>query len=143
MNQVFDQLFNEVYGSSRPSANVLPVDVLEHEDKMIVRASVPGMHPENIDVSIEDNVLTLKGETHSESEHKEAKVYRREISTGSFTRSIRLPEDLDLDNANAEFSHGLMTITIPRQEKPRRTIKVQVNNPSIEAEARDESEENA
>lgn len=134
MNQMIDQLFGDRY-ENQPGVenNILPVDVLEHDDRMVIRASVPGMNPENIDISIEDDVLTLKGETHAETEHRDAKVYRREIASGTFTRSIRLPNELDLDSAEAQFDHGLMTITIPRQEKPRRTIKVQVNNQAVGA----------
>ena len=139
MNDMLEQMFSEFWGQNRGDGHMMPLDVLENDDTMIFRASVPGIDPANIDISIEDNVLTLKGETSNVEESKDVKVYRREITRGTFTRSIRLPENLNLDEANAEFQNGLMTITIPRLEKPKKTIQVQVRQPAIEA--KDQSSE--
>lgn len=99
----------------------LPVDIFEKDNNLVVRAAVPGVKPEDLDIAIENNILTIRGETKSnfENESSETKVYRREVSFGQFSRSIRLPEALKFDQADAEFKHGFVTITIPKVEQPK------------------------
>jgi HSP20 family protein len=97
----------------------LPVDIFEKDNNLVVRAAVPGIEPKDLDVSIEQNILTIRGETrsHFETDEKDTKVYRREVSYGAFSRSIRLPETLSFDKADAEFKNGFVTITIPKPEQ--------------------------
>ncbi len=80
---------------------------------------MPGVDPEQIDIQIENNVLTIRGELKSDYEETQAKVYRREYSYGKFSRSIRLPEDLNHEEVSAEFKHGFVTITLPRTPTPQ------------------------
>ncbi len=115
MNRVFDRLFNAPTGSA--TSQILPIDLVETDSALMVRASVPGLGPDEIDVTVEDNVLTLRGE-HGESQiFENAKVYRREISTGRVMRSIRLPEGYDLDRVEASFDKGIVTVTLPKLEE--------------------------
>lgn len=146
MSQVFDHLMNQPW-ATQAQGSLIPMDVFEKDNVLKVRAALPGISPEDIDVSIEGNVLTIKGETKASSEFEEAKVYRREISVGSFTRSLRLPQNLKLDEVAAEFEHGFVVISIPRiePEKPK-AIRVPVRpmlesrTEAIEATTTDENQ---
>ncbi len=119
-----EETFNRLFGY--PAATIdrstqvstLPVDIFEKDNQLVVRAAVPGIAPEDLDVSIENNILTIRGETRSnmETSDTDAKVYRREVSYGAFSRSIRLPDKLEIDKADAEFKHGFVTISIPKIE---------------------------
>lgn len=123
--EMFDRMFGTTLRPSTPVANALPLDVIERDNKLVVRAALPGIDPKDIDIQIEENVLTIRGETRNESESKDEKVYRREITAGRFARSVRLPEDLNLDAVDAEFQNGLVIVTLPRQEAPKpKTFKV-------------------
>jgi len=128
MDEVIERLFGRAPALS-PNATALPIDIFEKEGKFTVKASVAGVDPANLDVQIENNVLTIRGETKSEYEDGNVKVYRREVSYGSFARSIRLPENLNVAEADAQFAHGFVTISIPKveEEKPK-AFKVQVKN---------------
>lgn len=113
LGRVFDSFFAATPAGSFPA---MPVDIYETDSALIIRAAVPGLAPEQIDVSIEESVLTISGEHRHESELAEAKVYRREITTGKASRSVRLPEGLDLDNVSAEFDNGFVTVRLPKME---------------------------
>ena len=93
-----------------------PLDVVADGDDFVVRASLPGVAPENIQVSIEDNVLTIRGETASHFENTEGNYLMRERRSGSFHRSLRLPDTVDQDNAEPRYEHGVLTITLPKAE---------------------------
>ena len=103
------------------------VDMYEDKDNIIVEAQLGGIDPDKVDISIENNVLTLKGESEKKSEVEEKDYYRKEIRRGSFYRSIALPSKVDGDQAAAVSEGGLLKITIPKsvEVKPK-TIKVQV-----------------
>lgn len=116
MEEVFERLFP---AQRVPSEAALPVDVYEQDGRLFVRAAVPGVAPDQLDVQVENNVLTIKGEHKQESTSEDAKVYRREVAYGSFSRAIRLPENLDLDKVDAEFKNGIVTISIPKIEEPK------------------------
>jgi HSP20 family protein len=120
LNSVFDSFFATRPQMSMPEGATLPLDIIEKDGKIIVRASLPGVKPEDVDVSIDNGVLTIRGELRFDEEHKDAKVYRREISTGTFARSIRLPDETDLSQVEATFDNGFVTVTVPRvvAEKP-------------------------
>lgn len=127
--EMFDRMFNGVARPTAPAANVLPLDVIERENKLIVRAAIPGIDPKDLDIQVEENVLTIRGEVRSEFEQKEDKVYRKEITTGRFSRSVRLPEDINLEAVDAEFQHGMVTVTLPRREAPKpKSVKVNVRS---------------
>jgi HSP20 family protein len=97
----------------------IPLDVVQEGDNIVVKASVPGVNPEDIDVSIENDVLTIKGQTKEEREHQEGNYLMRERRSGSFYRALRLPDTVDSDNAQPHYEHGVLSITFPKMESKR------------------------
>ncbi|MBS1706143.1 MAG: Hsp20/alpha crystallin family protein [Armatimonadetes bacterium] len=128
MNALFEKLFNESptpgFIGGRSAASAAAMDVFERDNSLVVRVAVPGIHPDNLDISLEENVLTLRGTTQHEEDLSSAKIYRRELSVGTITRSVRLPEGLDLDKIEASTEHGIVTISIPKlievKQEPRK-----------------------
>lgn len=120
----FDDLFAHLMGGTprtNPNLMSIPLDVIEDEGKITIKAAVPGINPEELDITIENNVLTIKGEHKTDEVSETAKVFRRENTYGSFSRSIRLSPQLNQDAVSASFKNGLVTITIPKveEEKPK------------------------
>lgn len=112
---------------------LLPVDVVEEGDRILVNASLPGIDPAHIDVSVEDRVLTIRGQTKTEEERKGANYLMRERREGTFYRAIRLPDAADADKAESHYEHGVLTVTLPKVEAKRpKQLKVQVGAPAIE-----------
>jgi HSP20 family protein len=102
-----------------------PVDVSESEDRIVVKAVLPGVESEDVDVSVDDGVLTIKGEKKHEETAENENFYRKEIRYGAFSRSIALPAVVKSDEANAEFGNGVLTITLPKAEEAKaKTIKI-------------------
>lgn len=133
IERAFDVLWNR--GGGQPGST-LPIDLVEQDDALIVRAGLPGLRPEDVEINLEGNVLTLKGETKAEWQKEDAKVYHREHRYGAFTRSIRLPKNLNLDEVEANVEHGTVTVRIPKLEetKPQsRKIEVKGLEPKNEA----------
>lgn len=102
------------------------VDVIDHDNNVVVKAELPGMEKENIDISMTANTVTIKTvETHQKEESK-GEYYRCEISRGAFTRTVLLPCDVDGSKAAANFKNGILELTIPKVEKEkRRRITIQ------------------
>jgi HSP20 family protein len=98
------------------------VDVFEKDDKFVVKAELPGMKEEDIDVSVVGDTLTVKGEKKTESEVKEENYYRCERSYGSFYRSIPLPSTVDASKIKADFEDGVLEVTLPKtaEVKPKK-----------------------
>lgn len=99
----------ELVGNWQPS-----VDISETDDAIEVKADLPGVKPEDIDISVRDNRLTIKGERHEESESDDKEVHRVERRYGSFHRSIVLPAGCDPDQVSAESDNGVITIRLPK-----------------------------
>lgn len=115
----------------RESSQFLPLDVLEKDGSLILRAPLPGLTPEQVDIALENRILTIKSQAVNEEEFSQAKVYRKEFSALAQTRSLRLPEGLDLEKVSADLTNGLLTIRIPRipAEQPR-SIQIGVGSQS-------------
>jgi len=98
------------------------VDVFEKEDKFVVKAELPGMKEENIDVSVVGDTLAIRGEKKTEAEIKEEDYYRCERSYGSFYRSIPLPSTVDADKIEASFEDGVLEVVLPKSAnvKPKK-----------------------
>ena len=97
----------------------IPVDVTTKGDEFTISAALPGVSPDDLEVSLDERLLTIKGKTQSEDE--EVNYFKRERRIGSFERTLRLPESLDLDKATTTYTHGVLSISIPRMEakKPK------------------------
>ena len=94
----------------------IPLDVVEKDGDLVVRASVPGVEPADIKVNIEDGVLTIRAETKEGTAHAESEYLRRERRTGSFFRAVQLPDTVDQAKVESEYANGVLTITLPKSE---------------------------
>jgi len=110
---------------SRDTTLTFPVDLSETDERVVVKAALPGIDPEQVEVSVNDNVLTVKGETKSDETTDGESYHRREIRYGAFYRAIPLPAEVSGDAAEAEFKDGVLTVTIPKAEQARpKQIKI-------------------
>jgi HSP20 family protein len=96
------------------------VDVVERDSEIVVRAEVPGVDKKDLDVSVSDNAVTIKGSTRHEEKEEEGDYYRHEISTGAFSRMVALPANVDGSKAKADFKDGVLELTLPKVEKAKR-----------------------
>lgn len=116
--------WSELMGS--PETRMPSVDVLDHDDHVLVRAEVPGVNKDDINVSISDNVLTIKGDTKREDKKESGDYFRHEISRTSFARSVTLPVAVDAAKVSAALTDGMLEVTIGKAEaSKRRSVKVQ------------------
>lgn len=108
------------------AAQAMPVDVIENEDGFVFKASVPGVQAEELDINVENNVLTLRAERKAEESKDEDNVRWQERYYGKLERCFTLPTDVDASKAKAELEHGVLTLSLPKAEaaKPK-TVKVQ------------------
>jgi len=129
MDRLFDDAFTRPFSLARnggPTWTSLPVDMYQTKDDIVVKAILPGVRPNDVEISVTGDVLTIKGEMNQESEQKERAWHIREHRQGSFERSLTLPLSTVPDKAKAEFENGILTITLPKAEavKPKAiTIK--------------------
>lgn len=117
------RLLQELEASER----LLPrIEIHEKEDKFVVKAELPGMKEEDVDVSISDDTLTIRGEKKAESEVKEEDYYCSECSYGSFSRSIGLPSNIDTQKIEASYEDGVLEVTLPKaaEVKPKKVTVV-------------------
>ena len=119
---VLDQFFGQ--GGTRQGGNLMrapETDVVETEREIRVMVEMPGLKRENIEVDVENNVLTIRGEKREErTEGQEGRYHLAERRWGTFARSFVLPRDVDADNIQASFEDGVLTVRIPKSEKARR-----------------------
>ena len=104
-----------------------PVDIFEEPNEIRILAEVPGVKPEDVKISVENNVLTVHGTKHQLAEEKSDRVHRYERSYGAFDRSFTLPATVDAEKIKARYEHGVLTLTLPKVEKAKpRQIEVAV-----------------
>ena len=115
MDRLFDRLF-EVRGDELPALGewAPDMDVSETKDAIVVKAEIPGLEPADIQVSLQENTLIIKGEKKREKEEKDERYHRIERSYGAFTRTVRLPVTVDGSKVDAKFKNGLLTVTLPK-----------------------------
>ena len=117
----------------------ISLDVVQKQDEIVVKASVPGVKPEAVDLSIEDNVLTIRAERKPDFTDEKSVYLVQERPTGSFYRALHLPETVDSNKIQSSYENGVLTIVLPRaEEKKKRQIKIQVNSGSKVIEAKKE-----
>jgi HSP20 family protein len=102
------------------------VDMFEKDDKVVIKAELPGLEKKDLNLEIKDGVLTLKGERKYDHEVKEENFYRREMCYGKFMRSFTLPAEVEADKITAEFQNGLLTVEVPKSEA-RKPKQIKVN----------------
>src|SRR5262245_25439050 len=125
MNQLLAESF--VRPSSRAGAFQPPVDLYETENEYVVKLAAPGLKPDNFEITMQQNMLTIQGRTQQEEEKQEdARYHVREQRFGEFLRTVQFPSQVDADKIQASLSNGILTIQVPKTEaaKPRRiTVK--------------------
>ena len=114
----FDRMFSRIRREPAvrdgTACSASPLDVVQEDDSIVVRASLPGIYPKDIDVTIEDGVLAIKGETNSETEESTELYLLRERRAGRFDRQLKLPDYVDAESAEPTYENGVVTITFPR-----------------------------
>ncbi|MBC7262983.1 MAG: Hsp20/alpha crystallin family protein [Chloroflexi bacterium] len=132
LREAMDRLFEESF--VRPRADwlqplwggTLAVDMYETKDEVVVSTAVPGVKPEDIDITITGDTLTIRGETKMEEKVEKENYIRQERRYGAFSRSLTLPAGVVADKAQAHFENGVLTLRIPKAEEAKpKTIKVQ------------------
>ena len=105
-----------------------PVDIYENGDNLVLKAELPGVNPDEVEIRVEDNTLYLKGERKFEKDVKEQNYHRVERSYGTFTRTFSLPNSIDADKVAANYKDGVLTLTMPKKEEAKpKTIKINVS----------------
>ena len=117
----------------------LPLDVVEQEDQYIVKASIPGVKPEDLDITYNKGLLTIKGELKDESESEQGQYQMRERRYGTFTRTITLPSTVKAEDIQADYKDGILVLKMPKAEevKPKR-IPIKSSEKTIEAKTTDQ-----
>jgi HSP20 family protein len=134
MERWFEDVFKRPFSLMRPSwfprlrfpeiEEITPtVDVFEEGDDVVVKAELPGMGKENIDVKVTDDTITISGEKKKEEKVEKKNYYRMERSYGSFTRSLRLPAEVQSEKSTAKFKEGVLEVRIPKTEEAKKKEK--------------------
>ena len=132
MDRMFDQYFRR--GVMRPwrfewpsfpelalPEKKLPkVDVVDREAEVVIKAEIPGVEKKDLDISVGEDSVTIKGSTRHEEKEEKGDYYRREISSGAFLRTVALPAIVDGSKAKASFKDGMLELTLPKTEKAKR-----------------------
>ena len=131
-DKMFDQIVQTQFPDITKSVGVKPyqgsaypkVNVYEYDDKVGIVAEIPGLDKKQLNVEVEEGILTISGDKHNTFEDDGAKVLRRELKQSSFKRSFELGEQLDGDNIDASFKDGVLSVSIPKiePEKPKKTF---------------------
>jgi HSP20 family protein len=143
MNRLFGTFFDSPAGGGNGGGLrrwIPAMDLVEEGDHYVLRADLPGVSEDDVNVELEDNVLTISGERRSEHEDKKEGYYRIERASGAFSRSLTLPEGIDPESVQASFEKGVLEVRIPKpeQRKPRRVaIGVSGKSPVIEGSSQE------
>ncbi|HOJ00547.1 MAG TPA: Hsp20/alpha crystallin family protein [Anaerolineaceae bacterium] len=128
VRDTMDRMLDSYFGRSIAGFEgygVVDLDLYQTENDVVIEASIPGISPEDISISVAGEVLTIKGEVKQERENKEADYHIKERRYGSFSRSVTLPTQIVADKANAEFKNGILKLTLPKAEEVKpKTITV-------------------
>ena len=125
LRDAMDRLFEDAFirpGWFAPAwgaAEMLPVDVYESGDQVVVKATVPGVKPEDVKISLENTVLTIRGERRQVAEEKADRVHRYERHYGVFERSFTVPSTVDAEHIRASYDLGVLTVRLPKTEKAK------------------------
>jgi HSP20 family protein len=134
----FDDLFDRLLGGRIGSvfskgADFPALESLIQDDKLVVRADLPGVDPKDVEVTVAGDTLTLRGKREQRSEESRANFIHREVSYGTFERSLKLPEGVKADDVKASYRNGILELTIPMpKDSAARKVQIQVEGPSKE-----------
>ncbi len=147
LRQAMDHLFEEsfvrprsLYGNGNGNGNgtgdslALPLDVSITAESLVVKAALPGVKPEDVDITVTGDTLTISGSNEERSETREQEYLFQEVRRGSFSRTLTLPANLQAEKASASFENGMLTLTIPKAEEAKpRQIRISANSDAANA----------
>jgi HSP20 family protein len=143
MNRLFNTFFEAPGGHSNGSTTarrwIPAMDVVETNDDFVLRADLPGLSEQDVSIELEDSVLTISGQRKAEHEERKEGFYRVERASGSFSRSLTLPEGVDPEKVSAKFDHGVLEVWIPKPEQ-RKPRKVTISAGGASSQAIESSE---
>ena len=123
MDSLFENALTSPWGGAQQQGASfgLPLDVTENQDAFVIKASVPGVNPEDLDVSVHGDTLTIKGETKADEQKQDERYHLRERRYGKFSRTLNFPVELDGAKAEASVENGVLTVRVPKAEtaKPK------------------------
>ena len=130
MDRMFDGNISPESNWQQPSAWGLALDVVENQDAFVVKASVPGINPDDLEITYNNDTLTIKGEIKADETVEEANYHLRERRSGAFVRSLILPYKINAEAIDAAYTAGVLTLTLPKAEevKPKR-IAIKAGGP--------------
>jgi len=125
MDRLFDDAFTRPLSLSGNTWSIPAVDMYQTDNEVVVKAALPGIKADEVQINVTGEVLTLKGETKQENETKEKAYHIREQRWGAFERSLVLPTEVVADKAKADFENGILTITLPKADEVKpKTINI-------------------
>lgn len=120
LTETLDRFFGSRFGNGQPRGDMLfPLDLIEREDSFLIKADLPGLTPEDLDISFSNDVLTIRGELKPEQAEQPSHFLLRERCPGQFRRSFRLPAAIQADEIQAQFEAGVLTLTLPKVQEAR------------------------
>jgi len=126
-DRIVESIFKPGVAFGEAYANVPAVDVYEDKNNVFVKAEIPGLKKEDMDVSLTDDILTLSSTKSETREEKKENFYRKEIREGSFSRSLEIPCEIDRDRITASYSNGVLEVILPKtHEAKKKTLKVNI-----------------
>jgi HSP20 family protein len=128
MDRLFDDAFTRPFSLTREGGSTWSspaIDMYQTDNEVVVKAALPGLKPDEVQINVTADILTIKGEVKHEEEKKDKSWHIREQRWGSFERSVRLPTGVISDRAKADFENGILTVTLPKSEEVKpKTITV-------------------
>jgi HSP20 family protein len=134
VNRLFDTFFGGRPANGGMRRWVPPMDLVETEDHLVLKADLPGLERDDVNLEVKDGVLTVSGERKAEQEERTDGFYRVERAFGGFSRSMSLPENVDAERISASFDKGVLEVRIPKPEE-RKPHRVQIGAGTVEGDA--------
>jgi HSP20 family protein len=131
LNRFFDRFFGAHAGNAGERRWIPAMDLTETDDSVVLRADLPGMSEDDVEIEVKDRVLTISGERKSEHEEKREGFHRVERSFGRFSRALNLPDGVDPEQVKANFENGVLEVRVPKPEETKAT-RVQIGKGSVE-----------
>ncbi len=140
LQEQINRVFGDAVGRAGEESNLTPwappVDIYETEHELVVKADLPDVNPQDLDIRVENNILTIRGERKFENKVNEENYLRVERSYGSFSRSFQLANSVNSEAIKADYQNGVLTLSIPKREEAKpKQIKVSVGTPAMAAAA--------
>ena len=136
INRVFNEVLERGADESNLTSWAPAVDIFETEHELVVKADLPDVDPKDLDIRVENNILTIRGERKFEKKVSEDKYLRVERAYGSFSRSFSLANTVNAEAIKADYQNGVLTLTVPKREEAKpKQIKVNVGTPAMAAAA--------